>query len=391
MKVYYLSGAARVSTDDHSASSGARAHITGVIKGFEQNGWSVEKYIYGDIIKSRFKVTDIYKSKKRTFLKRVLADVVRIVLCFYHIFKLSNKTKGIDLVYERLGAFQLLGWPFKKRGITWVLETNSIISDEAVSDRKSVEMQKLCRYFERKAYEHADWIVCTTEELKNLVIKNFGIDKSKLMVIPDAVDSVRFNPDIGKQKKEPQNVKPVIGFVGNLVPWAGLDILIEATDRIKSKYNFTINVIGDGICREEWEKMVKTKKVESHFNFLGKLPWSEVPQYINNFDIGYSGQVLAANGSMYFSPLKIYEYAAMGKPIIASRYPDAEKVIIEGETGYLFTSGSVDELVACIEKFIKEREMLKGKAEIIRGNIIKHHSWESRVKAMLDEIGEKNV
>jgi glycosyltransferase involved in cell wall biosynthesis len=376
----YLSGAPRVSTNETSVSSGARSHILGVINGLRENDIQVKEFIFGNVLNINFQTNDFYKPTKRKFYKRIIADLVRIVLNYVNRYKALKALGKVDFVYERLGAFQTLGISFKKKGIPWILETNSIIHEEASKDRKSIFFVRLCKYYEGFAYENASYIICITDELKKMLIENFEIDSNKIIVIPNGVDTVRFDPALYPKN---ESIKTVIGFVGNLVPWAGIDILIQAVSILEQskKNSLEVHIIGDGQCRNEWQDLVNKRGLNDIFVFHGRKPWSEVPEYISRFDFGYSGQINTSSEGMYHSPLKIYEYLAMGKPVLASSYQDAANLIIEGKNGYTFTPGSYVELKKLIDEITSKNKNYN--PDEIRTEIVNNHSWESRVKLMI--------
>jgi glycosyltransferase involved in cell wall biosynthesis len=379
----YLSGAPRVSTNESSVSSGARAHILGVINGLKDNGLEVKEFIFGDILSKNLQQHDFYKPTKRNFYKRIVADLIRIFLNYLNQIKARKSIGQVDFVYERLGAFQTLGMLFKRKGITWILETNSIIHLEADKDRKSIFFVGICKFFERKAYEEADYIVCITNELKKMVIETFSISEDKIIVIPNGVDTSRFDPELYKTKSKE---KVIFGFVGNLIPWAGIDILIHAVHKLKDKSDLRVLIIGDGQCRDEWEQLTKVFNLEHIITFAGRKPWSEIPEEIAGFDFCYSGQINTSADGMYHSPLKIYEYLSMGKPVIASAYQDAENLIENGINGYKFSPGSVDELYEVMMKCLNEKERFKSVSIHIRNQILNKHSWTRRVEDLLNNI-----
>ncbi|MBK7051095.1 MAG: glycosyltransferase family 4 protein [Rhodoferax sp.] len=80
--------------------------------------------------------------------------------------------------------------------------------------------------------------------------------------------------------------------------------------------------------------MAKELKIDDIVTFTGRVSGDSVPSYIEKFDLCFSGQLPSAIGGMYHSPLKIYEYMAMGKPVLASNFADARSVITGKELDF---------------------------------------------------------
>jgi glycosyltransferase involved in cell wall biosynthesis len=116
------------------------------------------------------------------------------------------------------------------------------------------------------------------------------------------------------------------------------------------------------------------------------IPWEEVPQTISSFDVAYSGHVQMGTERMYHSPLKIYEYMAMAKPVVASAFEDARRAIREGETGFLFRGGDIDDLKRALTEAYKSKEVLAEMGRTARQDAVAHHSWTARVRALIPQV-----
>jgi glycosyltransferase involved in cell wall biosynthesis len=136
-----------------------------------------------------------------------------------------------------------------------------------------------------------------------------------------------------------------------------------------------------------WEARAQRLDISSSVAFVGQVPWSEVPRYIAGFDIGYSGQVPLQVGKMYLSPLKLYEYMAMAKPVVASAFEDAQRVVQEGETGFLFRAGNKDDLKGALLKAHQlQWTVLPEMGRKARKEIVTNHSWAARVRMVIRDV-----
>lgn len=382
----YLSGGPRVTTRADAEAVGPRSHVLGIIRSFEALGWEVKPFILGDRLPS----TWVTKGSERTvsggLVRTLAADLVRLILSVQNARRAWQELGSqVDCVYERFASFQSLGWIFKQHGIPWILETNAPLCYEAKTERKSVVLVGLARWLEVRAYQKCDILVAVSEALKQILVHELGIPPEKVLVLPNGVDTKFCDPTQYKPKCLFDNF--TIGFVGTFRAWAGLDLLLEALHDLRTEgINLSLVVVGDGPMRATWEEQAQRLDLSASVAFVGRVPWHEVPQYIAGFDVGYSGQVQLQLGKMYLSPLKLYEYMAMAKPVIASAFEDAQRLIQDGETGFLFQAGDKADLKRAITKAYQSKSVLLSMGCKARENVVANHSWKARVGTLITEV-----
>ncbi|NPA72527.1 MAG: glycosyltransferase family 4 protein [Gammaproteobacteria bacterium] len=385
----YLSGAPRVSTRPEAAASGPRSHMLGVMRAFERLGWEVQQFIVGDQVPLSWVTKEADVELSSSYAKRLIADLARLGMAVANRFLAVWKVRQVDWVYERFGAFQFLGYGFQRRGIPWILETNGLFFNEAIKDRSTLALASIERHLEIWAYKQADVIISVTDELKSLLIRH-GINPQKILVVPNGVDIEYFNPERFQSEVQhllSQHRRPIIGFVGTLVTWQGLDLLIQAIADLRSEgLDYNLVVVGDGPMRAYWEQLARELGIYDRIKFLGRVPGDKVPSYIAGFDLTFSGQVILSSGEMYHSPLKLYEYMAMGKPVVASAFTDAKRLVREGKTGYLFEPGNLEDLKRVLRQAYAEQEAWPEMGKKARAEVVAKHSWEARVREMVPKI-----
>ncbi len=382
-KLGYLSGAPRVSTRPEAAASGPRTHVLGVIGAFQRLGWEVYPYIVGDKVPISWIKEESEQTLQKSALFRLGADLVRLVMGLVHGWRASRELPAVDWVYERYGVFQALGWWFQRKGIPWILETNELCYVSATSDHRSTRnFKEILKIHERWAYRQCDILVCTSQDLADLIVRNLNIPIEKIIVVPNGVDVDRLDPDKVQPKRFFEG--PTIGFVGQLAPWQRLDILLEAMAELRKEgivYNLV--VVGNGPMRDDWEVRMNSLDLAQQVRFVGQVPWDEVPGYIAGFDLGYAGAVPLAVGKMYHSPLKLYEYASMAKPIVAAAYDDALQLTKNGAQLYLFEPGNREDLIRALHRAYQEREAWPAYGARNRAIVSAKHTWEQRISEMI--------
>jgi len=397
MRVGYLSGGPRVSTRPDAELAGPRAHVLGVIGGFAAAGWQVEPFIVGDRA-PRIVARDGGRLVQRGWSATLAADLARLALRGHSARGAWRALGGrVDWVYERFALFQALGAPFARHGVPWILETNALLADEALRERQSVVLHRTAARLERAAYHGCDVVVVVSQELADRLVTVMAVPREKILVVPNGVDVDRFDP---------ARVRPLVpspwpeagaapgarvvrvAYAGSLVAWQGLDALLAAMQRVASAGVVVQLVLaGEGPERTALERHAVTLGVDDRVRFLGRVSPDDIPAMLAAADVCYVGHIeLGAGAGAFRSPLKLYEYLAAGKPVVASAVPDAVATITDGETGYLFPPGDVEALTDALRRADADRDRWPAMGARARAGAVADHGWTARVERMIDGI-----
>lgn len=369
----YLSGAPRVTTRSASDAAGPRAHVLGVIDGFERRGWTVSRYIVGD------RMPEVVARDGESMLHRgrawtLAADIARLGLRGRHTSGAwSELGARVDWVYERFALFQSLGSRFARHGVPWILETNALLTEEASRERSGVVLTALARRLERQAYHECTALIAISQALADRLVADMGVPREKIAVIPNGVDVHRFDP---ARVNAPRSARAfTVLFVGSLASWQGLDVLLRASAQVP---DVQVTIAGDGPDRAALVALAQQLQIAPRF--LGRVSPDDVPALMASADVCYSGH------SAFRSPLKLYEYMAMGRPVISSAVPDAKAALVDGQSGFLFAPGDVDDLVRALRQAVSARECLDVMGQRARHDAVAHHSWGARVAAICAHV-----
>lgn len=385
-RIGYLSGSPRISTRFQAGEHGPACHVLGTMSGFRSAGWEVFPYIVGDRVPLRW-VVPSQSGPRPGPCARLAADILRIGSNRWHGRKAVREIGGdVDWVYERYGVFQSMGMTFKRRGIPWILETNTpfALENERESLRRSVCFKNAARRHEKRAYRQCDALVVQTAALKEIVIDFAQVAAEKVFIVPNAVDVKRFSDPLPVRKF----CAPTIGFVGALRRWQSLqDLIVAIGDLGREGMPFNLVIIGIGEQQQEWQHLAQSLGLADRVLFAGSIPPEQVPAWIAGFDIGFCGQSrLVAGRPMYFSPLKLYEYMAAAKPVLASEHEDARRLVVPGRTGYLFKPDSISGLKSVMKQAWRDRDSWPAMGQRARQLIVSGHTWEVRIAAAIVQL-----
>ncbi|MBS3919012.1 MAG: glycosyltransferase family 4 protein [Deltaproteobacteria bacterium] len=219
-----------------------------------------------------------------------------------------------------------------------IYEINGLASEEQKLKSQSVFNQVISffiRKAENMATQFSDQIICVTPQIANYLVQHFHCQPDKVKVISNGVNTKKFFPitdkHLLKQFRDRLNIgegEILIVFIGNLAPWQGIEYLIRVAPLLlKEKKNVRFLIVGEGIWKDKLEMSVKKIGLSDHFTFTGMVDHEQIPLYINIADICVLPKRKLKSG---YSPIKLYEYMACGKPIVSSQAEGLEFIEEEG-------------------------------------------------------------
>lgn len=255
--------------------------------------------------------------KKSGYCIRKIPNSINFLINIPFILNSVNKEK-VDIVYIRYNLMSLLLIAvlrvFSKAYI--VTEHHGWIEDELKSLGKSKIVSwifKKCQIWDVKMSHLARVVIDGIKEK----LTNHGIKPEKIIVFQNGTDLSLFNnPQI---KKHNDSNEYVIGFVGNLASWQGLDVALRAMSLLVMKRkDVKLHVIGDGPEKKNLEQLSKNLNLQDYIHFYGEVSIDAVPELLSGFDVAIAPFISERNQSIGLSPIKIRDYAASGLAIISS-------------------------------------------------------------------------
>jgi glycosyltransferase involved in cell wall biosynthesis len=204
-------------------------------------------------------------------------------------------------------------------------------------------------------------LVCVTEGLRDIFQTRYQLPAEKIRVIHNGTDTDRFHPLDQTTCRKHLGIDvetKVVGFVGTFVPHQGLKYLIDSSSFIIEKSpGVTFLIVGDGPVRNDIIDMVQAMGVVEYFLFPGAVSQEEVPIYINAMDVCVAPFTRSRNERIGLSPLKIYDYIACGKPVVASNIKGVGDLLQENEVGIAVTPEDPTSLATAVLLALNDQEL----------------------------------
>lgn len=244
--------------------------------------------------------------------------------------------------------------------------------------------QSLLKFLEMINIKYAEACFTVSNELEHYFVER-GVPAEKLHVISNGADIERFHPRIDRQnviKKYGLQESVVVGFVGSFHYWHGVDnlmSLIEGTLGLNPCIRFLM--VGEGgPMKSKLEQFIQEKNFQDRVFLTGHISHEEIPQYISAMDI-----VLAPYPKLdffYYSPVKIYEYLACGKPVVTTKIGQIAEVIRNNWNGFLCEPDNVAEMQEKIATLIKNPSLRTLTGQRAYQTIVQNHSWRKKAEKL---------
>jgi glycogen synthase len=213
---------------------------------------------------------------------------------------------------------------------------------------------------ELRAMRLADAVVPIANGIRDELIRR-GIDRTKMTVIPNGVDSSQFVPrprDVERARRYGLEGKFVVGFVGTMRRLEGLSTLVEAYARLGfRRSDIALVLVGDGPDQADL-KAKAASLGRSEIIFTGTVPHSDVASWYSVMDVVVYPRIRAQINERV-TPLKPLEAMALGKVCIASDVGGLLELIRDDDTGVIFPSGNADALAAAIIDLADDPDRLR--------------------------------
>ncbi len=391
MKILYYSPHVQINM---AAPSGPGTHIREVIHGFESAGHEVIRLIAGG---EKLEPSSRIVVKSRWW-KKFVPSIIWESLKDYSLLRLDKKLQAQlesliekekpDVIYER--SYYMMGSGFraaKKFSIRFCCEMNapypeekSDMSGKSIFFRRAVKNEK-----EQVNTAHKIFVVSTA--LKTYLESRTNNNSAKIIVTPNAVNPAHINTTEEKsqairQRLDIDNDAKVIGFVGSIFPYHGVDLLIEAFAVIQKNPDINIHllIVGDGEILNELKSRTRELTIDHLVHFTGNIPHKDVYDHIAVMDI-----TVMARSNWYGSPVKIFEYGIMKKCIIAPDVIPVTDVMKNGEDGLLIND-NVESVKNAIMFLLSHSDEAKKMATNFHHKVSTEHTWQHVCKKILHEI-----
>jgi len=303
---------------------------------------------------------------------------------------------GHDVVYERNGLYRNgVAMACKRLRIPYIL---FVEADEILEhDYMAQSLTGLLRWNAKRQFRYnlraADRIICVSEQLKSHLLKKWQIPAEKILVFSNGVDVEQFqpNPEANKSVRASLGIveEPLILFVGNFYEWHDVGVLLDSLPIVLAKHpQLRLVLVGDGSTRRDMEKRAADLGVSHAVRFTGLIPHADVPRYMASADVAVVPYP-KMDQENWLSPLKLFEYMASGRAIVASSVGQVADILQQEKNGLLIPPGDVTAMATAIKRLIADEDLRMRLGWQAREDAVRKHSWKqyiSRLEDVFDDV-----
>lgn len=396
MKILYYSPHPNLNL---ASPSGPGTHMREVIEAFENEGNEVVKLIMGGETTRSSKEIAFENPWYKKIAKFLLPEMVWQTLKDFNLKRFDKHSGRIlqkmidqekpDIIYER-GYYLMKGGidVSKFNSLPHIIEINAPYPEEKVTfEGRSLYLGQ-SKKIEHYQISNSDLVVVVSSALKNYLVQKYPRDENKIVVTPNAFnpESAHSSPAAVADIRTRLNLladHKIIGFVGSIFRYHGVDKLLESFSRLihdDHRTDCRLIIVGDGMVLPELKEYSKNQGLNPYVHFVGNVPHEEVYHYIELMDIA-----IMASSNWYGSPVKVFEYGAMNKAIIAPDNIPLRDVMVNGQDGLLVGEGK-DEVLQALRKLLNNQELARQLADSFHNRVLHEFTWSTVAKKILSGI-----
>ncbi len=298
-----------------------------------------------------------------------------------------------DIVYQREMALSALpAVAARACRVPHILEVNGIAVDEARWRGKGWWTRALLYASQHLSCRLSARIVCVMRPLADTLRQMHRLMDDRLVIVHNGANPERFKPvpmDLARAELGLDPDDDLVCFVGTFYPHHGVDLLVQAAGRlVLERPRLKFLLVGDGATRQRIEHEVAARGLSAHFLFVGRIPYKDTARFVNASDVCVMIYNVPEPRRWGFSPIKLYQYQACGKPVVTltntalSIDPAAVgRTVLVTELRGSDTSRFESELLSLLGD--PERREAMGRQA--RADILARHTW-SRAAIQVEEV-----
>lgn len=305
---------------------------------------------------------------------QALAEIAYAVPATWRLHRAAAAFKP-DAIYERANLYHLAGRIVARvRGVPLLLEVNAPLAEERARFG-GLGLPRLSAWIERLAWRGAQRVLPVTSVLAERIVAA-GVPAARITVVPNGIDLADFPaPPPAGPVRDPL----VLGFVGFVRDWHGLDKVLRGIAAWPGAQRLSLVVVGDGPARPGLESLARELGIADRVRFTGLAARAEVPALVAGFDIALQPAAVA-----YASPLKVFEYMAAARAIVAPDQPNLREVLRHGETALLFDPAAPDGFWQAVARLAGDAELRQRLGDAARAEILaRDMTWAGNARRVV--------
>jgi glycosyltransferase involved in cell wall biosynthesis len=365
-------------------AKGCSVHVQEIVRAFTRRGASVDLFAarVGGESPDDFTSAPIRLHHIGRLPGGQTAERERAALAANQQLDATLRREGpFDLVYERYSLWSFAGMHYARDGgIPGLLEVNAPLIEEQARER-ALENRAAAEVVARQAFAAAHALLAVSRPVAEY-LDGFEVTRGRVYVLPNGVDAGRVHPQV-PPRRPPESGSFVIGFIGTLKRWHGLQTLVAAFDLLqRSAPEARLLIVGSGPEEPSLVSELQRRNLLERAHFTGPVAPSDIPALLTSMHVAVAPAPAVEN--FYFSPLKIFEYMAAGLPIVASAVGQMTEIIREDHTGLLCRPDDPAALASALDTLRRDPLLRARIGRTARAAVLESHTWDQALERVLE-------
>ena len=236
---------------------------------------------------------------------------------------------------------------------------------------------------ERRVWTRAAAYVTITRALADELASRYGA-RLGVFVVPDGARAISMGP---RQTPVP-GAPRVAAYAGHLYPWKGVDVFIQALARVPGINGLIVGGHPGEADRARVDDLIRTLGVGDRVAVTGLVAPPAVIEHLAGADILVLPNTATAISERYTSPLKLFEYLSLGRPIIASDLPALREVLTDGKTALLVAAGNPQALADALTRIAADDQLAAALGAEARA-LAPEYTWAARAARLEAALTER--
>jgi glycosyltransferase involved in cell wall biosynthesis len=265
----------------------------------------------------------------------------------------------------------------RRLGLPLVLEVNAPAAEFGLYLDDYWHVPWVAGWLEGWKLRHAQAVVVVSSALRDHLAARHGVPADRFAVVPNGADVDLFRPDLAPDPAAGAGGGPVVGFVGSFERWHGTGLLARMmleVGRVRPAVRFVL--VGDGPELAAVRDTVAP--LDGRVLLTGRVSHARVPGLVAAFDVG-----VVPDSGFYMSPLKVMEWMAAGKAVVAPGHGPLREVIEDGVHGLLFPPGSLDGLVSAVLRVVDDAALRRSLGAAAAARARGALTWRDNARAVV--------
>lgn len=315
---------------------------------------------------------------------QVIFECIEFFYNFWALPRLifAHRRSHYDLIYERHAMFLLAGTLFScLTGIPLFVEVNEISGPRRA---RRQTFRRLAGWVERFVFHRAAGIFAVSSFLADKITGKIGT-RGLITVSSNAIHPKDFQREFyGERIRREYGLtgKVILGFAGWFSEWDRLDFLVETFGHLcgqTGRSDLVLMLVGDGPVLSDVRKLVERLGLEKSVLLTGPIARREILDYLDAIDIA-----VIPHSNDYGSPMVMFEFMALGKPVVAPALRPILDVIEDGKNGMIFPPFSFTVLIQILKALLDNDGKRKQIGAAARERVMRSHTWEANARLIMN-------